>query len=250
MNIATDAASASEPAKDTSSATWKFKFEDTVNADPRAKGCCLKVIRVMLNFASKSDPTAFCSLPDLMLLTASTRPTVKKALKILIQLGYLDPQYVTEGGSMMYRVVNARQQIIDDHLRIAKQSLAFERADRKKRDRKAHRGKETCPPQIDEGERILPPKVKESFPNTVELYRRDSCSESSNGSLEEHSTFIPDLTTPFDVPSSEEEVDDILACVGEVHPTILKTLRKMLMAGQLTPALLTADLGGHHDRSA
>lgn len=179
----------SDEPKDTSSATWKFNFEDTVNADPLAKGACLKVIRVMLNFASKSDPRAFRSLPDLMVATACTRPTVKKAIKLLVRLGYLVPLYVTDGGSMMYRLVNAREQLIKDHLRFAAETLAGDRAERKKRQR-VNRGKETCPPENDNGERNFPPKVKETFPNTVEVNRRGICSEGREGSLGDYDPLL------------------------------------------------------------
>lgn len=244
--------------KDTSSATWKFQFENTVNADPMAKGGCLKVVRVLLDFASKSDPRAFCSLSNLMLATSLTRPTVKKALQILIRLKYLEPLFVTEEGAMMYRLVNARKELIDDHLRIAKQKLASDRADRKRRERIKRGVKETCPPQEPQDERNFPPKVKETFPNTVELSRRDSCSEGREGLIgayppsndNPYSMVDDDLTVPFDVPNSDEEAEqvfaEILTHVGSVNPAIQRALRSMFMAGELSPALLTANLGDGH----
>ncbi|MDQ0558707.1 biotin operon repressor [Rhizobium mesoamericanum] len=224
--------------RDTSSATWKFEFEDTVNADPLAKGACLKVVRVMLNFASKSDPRAFRSLPDLMMATGSTRPTVKKAIKTLVRLGYMVPLYITDGGSMMYRLVNARKQLIDDHLKFAAEKLAAERADRKKRERD-RRGKETCPPENDNGERNFPPKVKETYPNTVELNRRGILSEGREESLQgTYQSIDDDMTIPFAVPRDEEEAEEILSHASTTNPTILTVLRKKLMKGELTPFLL------------
>lgn len=240
-----------DDAKDTSSATWKFDFEDTVNADPVAKGACLKILRVFLNFANKSDPRAFCSLADLMLLTGCTRPTVKRAIKTMVRLKYFEPLFVTEGGSTMYKLVNVRKQLIDDHIAIAKTSLALDRADRKKRERSAKRGKEICPPNDQSGEKNFPPKVKESFPNTVELNRRDSCSEGNDISLTDHTPSNPyasasddDPTVPFDIPVNDNEAEDILGQLGNVNPLILRHLRMMLMAGELTPALLHANLSG------
>lgn len=244
-----------EDVKDTSSATWKFDFIATVSADPMAKGECLGVIAAFLNFASKANPRAFCSIPDLMLATGSSRPTVKKALRLLVRLGYLVPLYVTEGGSMMYRLVNARKQIIDDHLHIARTSLAGERADRKRRERKAKGGKETCPPQAPESERNLPPKVKETYPNTVEEYRRDYLYEGRgifiDGSSSSNQNLVSlvedDPTVPFAVPDSDNQADEILSNFGNVNPAVRTALRRMLMAGELTPALLSVNLGGGHN---
>ncbi len=241
-------------AKDTSSATWKFDFIATVNSDPMAKGECLGVIAAFLNFASKSNPKAYCSIPDLMLATGSSRPTVKKALKVLGRLGYLVPLFVTEGGSMMYRLVNARKELIDDHLRIARTSLAAERADRKKRERKARGVKETCPPQEPTGERNLPPKVKETCPNTVEGYRRDYLYEGDEelrvgdtpSSTNAYGLVDDDPSVPFAVPDNDAEADDILSHFGNLNPTIRIALRRMLMDGELTPAMLSVNLGGNN----
>jgi DNA-binding transcriptional ArsR family regulator len=236
--------------KDTSSATWKFEFLATVNSDPMAKGECLGVIAAFLHFASKSNPKAFCSIPDLMLATGSSRPTVKKALKLLARLGYLVPLFVTEGGSMMYRLVNARKEIIDDHLRIARTTLAADRADRKKRERKARGVKETCPPQEPFGERNLPPKVKETCPNTVEGIRRVYLYETGDLSIGEKEASLGgievDPTVPFAVPDNDNEANEILSHFGNLNPTVRIALRRMLMAGELTPAMLSVNLGGNN----
>lgn len=239
--------------KETASATWKFDFEDTVSADPKAKGICLGVIRAYLNFCSKSNPLAFCSLSELMLRTSSSRPAVLRAKENLERLGYLTPLYVTDEGATMYRLVNARKSVIDEHLRIARESLAAEKRDRKRRERKKVRGSnETIPPETDNFERNDTPVLNETLPNTVEELRRDSCSEGSNGTLRginpsndnPYGLIDDDPTVPFSVPDDDAEADEILSHFGNVNPTVLVALRRMLMAGQLTPAMLSANLGG------
>lgn len=240
--------------KDTSSATWKFDFEDTVNADPLAKGGCLKILRAYLNFANKSDPRAFRSMSELMLATSLTRPTIKKAIKIMERLGYMVPLFVTEGGATMYRLVNVRKELIDEHLVIARVSRAFARADQKKQYRKRHGVKETFPPTMPDSERNYPPKVKETFPNTVEEYRRDSCSEGRGVLVEGYSPSndnpyadLPD-EVPFDIPSSDTEADEVIAEIlpylGTVNSAVMGSLRRMLLAGELSPAFLTENFGG------
>ena len=240
--------------KDTSSATWKFEFFSTVNADPQANGVCLGVIVEFLNFCSKSDPKAFRSLSDLMLATGSARPTVKRAIKTLVRLKYLQALYLTEGGAMMYRLVNARKDEIDMHKQIAKETRNRERADRKKLERRAKGEKETCPPKSSESERFVPPEVKESYPNTVEELRRVSFNEGNDESLKHippsndnlYGLIDDDPTVPFGIPEDDAEADQILSHFGTLNPTIRGALRRMLMAGQLTPALLSANLGGEH----
>ncbi|MGO6938157.1 hypothetical protein [Rhizobium johnstonii] len=137
-------------------ATWKFDFLDIVNADPKAGGACLAVIKAYLHFASKARPQAFCSLPELMLRTGGSRPRVLRAKVTLEKLGYLVPMYVTDEGATMYRLVNARKQLIDDHLRIAREKLAAEKRDRKRRQRSGGvqgGGNETILPDFDHFER-------------------------------------------------------------------------------------------------
>ncbi|KAA0697433.1 hypothetical protein DTW90_18560 [Neorhizobium sp. P12A] len=238
--------------KDTSNATWKFDFADTVQADPQAKGGCLAVIRAYLNFASKNDPNAFCALPELMLRTGLSKPAIRRAKETLTRLGYMKAQYTTEGGAVMYRLVNGRKQLIDDHLRIARESLLLEQRDRKRRERKRSGGKETIPPQIDLRERNVTPAGNETLPNTVDQYRRDSCSEGREespwGMSVERNPYAAasddDPTRPFDIPENDNEAADILSHVNTTNPAILNALRKMLMAGELSPAFLTSNFGG------
>lgn len=239
--------------RDTSSATWKFDFEDTVNADPLAVGACLKVLRVYLNFASKSKPEAFCSTTELMLRTGSSKPRILRAKATLERLGYLVPMYVTDEGSTMYRLVNCRKDTIDDHLLIGREALVAERRDRKRRERKnSQRGNETIPPQTDYWERNVTPVRNETLPNTVDVHRGGSSNEGATELLEagpyNDNLYAmasgDDPTVPFDVPRDDDEADEILSQIGTVHPAILTTLRRMLMNGELTPALLLSDFGG------
>jgi hypothetical protein len=189
--------------KDTSSATWKFDFADTVQADPLAKGYCLAVIRAYLHFCSKADPRAFCSIPELMLRTGASRPAVIRAKALLEKLGYLVPLYVTDEGATMYRLVNVRKQIIEDHLRIARESLAAAKRDRKRLERRKREGRnETILPANDDFERNVTPVLNETLPNTVDEYRRDIISESREDSLYRPACdFLPDdyFTPPDDI---------------------------------------------------
>jgi hypothetical protein len=189
--------------KDTSSATWKFDFSDTVQADPLAKGYCLAVIRAYLHFCSKADPRAFCSITELMLRTGASRPAVIRAKALLEKLGYLVPLYVTDEGATMYRLLNVRKQIIEDHLRIARESLAAAKRDRKRLERRMARGdKETILPKNSDFERNVTPVLNETLPNTVDEYRRNIISEGSDESLYTSADeILPDdyFTPPDDI---------------------------------------------------
>lgn len=265
--------------KDTSSATWKFDFADTVQADPRARGGCLAVMRSYLHFASKTNPKAFCSLSELMLRTGLSKPAILRAKETLIELGYMEALYVTDEGATMYKLVNARKSMIDDHLRIARESMAAEKRDRKRRERRAKGGNETIHPEIFVEERNDTPVWNETLPNTVEEHRRGYISETGDIEVVGHSlrsypieiggkvvsirpitedddeivtgaantskSSDDDLTVPFEIPADDSEAEEVLALFGSnIHPAIRASLRRMLMNGELTPALISANFGG------
>jgi hypothetical protein len=253
MNDREQSPIADDAAAMTASATWKFDFLDTVNADPKANGACLGVIKAYLNFASKNVPKAFCPIPDLMLRTGCTRPTVIKARNLLVTLGYLIPEYDTDEGATMYRLCNARQMLIAEHLEIAREATAAERRDRKKRQRglaKVDRRKETLPPYSDGNERNFTPDLKETLPNTLDEYPRDYLSEYRGESIygvEGHSaghfdygqTSGDDPNRPFPVPVDENEAERMLddICDG-VIPAVRRHWKSLLMHGALTPNLV------------
>lgn len=223
----------SDAAKDTSSATWKFDFADTVQADPRAKGYCLAVIRAYLHFASKADPHAFCSLPELMLRSGASRSAVRRAKVVLEELGYLVPKYVTDEGAMLYKLVNARKQLIDDHLRIARETLAAEKRDRKRRERRRSAqtgGIETSTPENANWDQNDTPVGIETIPNTVEEHRRVSCSEGSNGSLGD---FDPNLHPPEDLHEARIWLTSICADKSRLAEALVR-----LACHELTPEFL------------
>lgn len=247
-----------EEKKDTSSATWKFDFMDTVNADPLAVGECLGVIGAYLNFCSKDDPRAFCAIDELVIRTGATKPTIRKARKLLVKLGYMKEKFVTSEGAMMYELINARKEQIDLHIKISRNDLANARRLRKRAERisqkKREGEKETLPPDDALTERNFPPKRKETFPNTVEEHRRVSCSEGRDESLREDSGYhdLDDLNPyePFSIPDNDNDAEEILSHVGNVNPFVKTELRRMLMAGELTPVLLMSNFGGGDGKSA
>ncbi|TAX99131.1 hypothetical protein ELH94_22675 [Rhizobium leguminosarum] len=249
-------------------ATWKFDFLDIVNADPKAGGACLAVIKAYLHFASKARPQAFCSLPELMLRTGGSRPRVLRAKVTLEKLGYLVPMYVTDEGATMYRLVNARKQVIDDHMRIAREKLAAEKRERKRRQRTGgvqQGGNETILPEIDYFERNDTPVCNETIPNSLDEYPRGifsegrdiltASSEFTGGTQEKQPREQIDLSEtagyeemsrgddpdePIPVPSDQDEAQTMIEtiCDGRAVPDIVRRrLQNMLQAGVLTPRM-------------
>ncbi|MEH7905538.1 hypothetical protein V7794_30870 [Rhizobium laguerreae] len=250
------------------SATWKFDFLDIVNADPKAGGACLAVIKAYLHFASKARPQAFCSLPELMLRTGGSRPRVLRAKVTLEKLGYLVPMYVTDEGATMYRLVNARKQLIDDHLRIAREKLAAEKRERKRRQRTGGAqggGNETILPDFDYFERNDTPVCNETIPNTLDEYPRGifsegrdiltANSERTGITYEKHpreQIGLPEPTSyaamsredgsdePIPVPGDQDEARAMMEaiCEGRAVPGVVRRrLLSMLQGGVLTPRM-------------
>ncbi|RFB87199.1 hypothetical protein B5K08_22385 [Rhizobium leguminosarum bv. trifolii] len=259
-------------------ATWKFDFLDSVNADPKAGGACLAVIKAYLHFASKARPQAFCSLPELMLRTGGSRPRVLRAKVTLEKLGYLVPMYVTDEGATMYRLVNARKQLIDDHLRIAREKLAAEKRDRKRRQRTGGvggGGNETILPDFDYFERNDTPVCNETIPNTLDEYPggifsegRDILTPNSKftgrarqkqprvqSGLSETAGYAEvsradDSEKPIPVPSDQDEAQEMMEAICEgrdVPDVVRRRLLSMLQAGVLTPRMASNILGPVED---
>lgn len=250
----TDALHPEDIAADKASATWKFDFLDTVNADPQANSACLAVIKAYLNFASRSRPTAYCAMSELMLRTGLTKPTLRTAKATLERLGYLVAKYVTEEGATMYELVNARKETIDQHMAIARETILSAARERKVRERFTGRGgKKSLPPETARGENNLPPDRKNSFPNTLEEYpgvillegKTDNRTQvrSHSNPYQIASSGEDDPTIPFDIPSTEDEAQTFIESAGTFPPVIAMQLRRMLMAGELTPSFLSLDLG-------
>ncbi|MGO6875595.1 hypothetical protein ACCS85_27705 [Rhizobium ruizarguesonis] len=259
-------------------ASWKFDFLDTVNADPKAGGACLAVIKAYLHFASKARPQAFCSLPELMLRTGGSKPRVLRAKASLERLGYLVPVYVTDEGATMYRLTNARKQIVDDHLRIAREALAAAKRDRKRRQRTRELiegGNETILPKKAYQERNDTPVCNETIPNTLDEYPRGIFSEGRDiltadieftGSTHENQTREQnglsktagyavmsrgdESDEPIPVPGDQDEAQAMMEaiCEGRAVPDIVRRrLLSMLQAGVLTPRMASNILGPVED---
>ncbi|MBB3747446.1 hypothetical protein FHX10_007003 [Rhizobium sp. BK591] len=259
-------------------ATWKFDFLDTVNADPKAGGACLAVIKAYLHFASKVRPQAFCSLPELMLRTGGSKPRVLRAKASLERLGYLVPMYMTDEGATMYRLTNARKQTIDDHLRIAREALAAAKRDRKRRQRTREGiegGNETILPENAYPERNDTPVRNETIPNSLDEYPRGIFSEGrdfltadiefTNSTYENHPREQTDPSEaadyaamsrgndadePIPVPSDQDEAQTMMEaiCEGRAVPDIVRRrLLSMLQAGVLTPRMASNILGPVED---
>ncbi|MGZ2458682.1 hypothetical protein [Rhizobium anhuiense] len=259
-------------------ATWKFDFLDTVNADPKAGGACLAVIKAYLHFASKGRPQAFCSLPELMLRTGGSKPRVLRAKALLEKLGYLVPMYVTDEGATMYQLVNARKVVIDDHLKIAWEAMAAEKRDRKRRQRTRELiegGNETILPEKAYQERNDTPVCNETIPNTLDEYPRGIYSEGrdfltadlefTDSTYESHPTEQTDPSEaadyavmsrgddsdePIPVPGDQGEAQTMMEaiCEGRAVPDIVRRrLLSMLQAGVLTPRMASNILGPVED---
>jgi hypothetical protein len=254
---ASAATDSQEDVKGRNSATWKFEFADTVQADPLAKGECLAVIRCYLHFASVSDPKAFCSLSELMLRSACSRPAILRAKATLERLGYLVPLYTTDEGATMYRVVNARKEVIDEHLRHSRQELADAKRDRKRRERKSkkHGGNETIPPETDNFERNDTPVLNETLPNTVDEYRRGYSYEEGQWGVEGNSSYSSahrgdESTSLIPIPRDDAEADQMIDVICEgisVEMDLRIRLTEMLVAGVLSPNLASKFLYGERD---
>ena len=106
-------------------ASWKFRLEDTINADPDAPKAGLKVIRVYLHSYGEDNPYPYAAMSTLMAKTGLTAPTIRATRDKLVELGYLVERGVSAdgkaAGATMYELRNPReayvQKLVEERLR-------------------------------------------------------------------------------------------------------------------------------------
>ena len=262
-----------KPRRDTSFATWKFEFENTVNADPRLGPACLGVLRAYLDWMGDPNSTPWLSTGSLSIATAMAENTIRQARRQLEREGYFVPTGKSSSGAIMYRLVNNGLNRVLDHITIARETLR-EIEDEKKA---ATRIRRASSPSNSEGD--MSPSISEvqdadvpfkicgdspskSEPNNV-YYDVDSIIRER----EDHLSYPPDdaatsyslaqsgdeANQPLPVPDSTQEADRMIAtiCEGfEVSTVIRNRMTSMLMAGVLTPNMATKMLGARKEEAA
>jgi len=259
------------------SASWKFDFLDTVNADPKCTPACLKVIKAYLHFASEASPVAFMAKSELVARTDLGEATIKRTRKLLTKLGYLKVIGKTVEGAVQYRLHNARKQAVDEHVVLVRERLAEDRREEKKRFRArcAMRGDQNEPPKNAMGGSKGPPRSDQNEPQIPRLIPRGIFSEGRDiltADIEfTASTYeIPpreqndpreaadyalvsrgdDSDEPIPVPSDKDEAQGMMEaiCDGRAVPDIVRRrLLSMLQAGVLTPRMASNILGPVED---
>ncbi|MBY3344910.1 hypothetical protein [Rhizobium laguerreae] len=249
------------------SATWKFDFLDTVNADPQCTPACLKVIKAYLHFASEASPVAFMAKSELVARTDLGEATIKRTRKLLSKLGYLKAIGKTAEGAVQYRLHNARKQTIDEHIILVREKLAEDRREGKKlfRARSALRGDQNDPsknamggskgtPRSDQNEPQIPRLIPrgifsegrdnltasgEFTGGTQEKQPKEQIGLSETAGYEEMSRG-DDPDEPIPVLSDQDEAQAMTEaiCDGRAVPDIVRRrLQSMLQAGVLTPRM-------------
>lgn len=259
------------------SASWKFDFLDTVNADPKCTPACLKVIKAYLHFASEASPVAFMAKSELMVRTDLGEATIKRTRKLLSRLGYLKPIGKTAEGAIQYRLRNARKQEIDEHIILVREKLAEERREGKKlfRTRSASRGDQNDPLENAMGGSKGTPRSDQNEPQIPRLIPRGIFSEGRD-TLIANSEFIASThenqqreqnglsetagyaamsrgdysDEPIPVPDSQIEAQAMMGaiCEGRTVPDLVRRrLLSMLGSGILTPRMASNILGPVED---
>lgn len=121
--------------KDTNFATWKFQLENTVNADPKLGPACLSVVRAYLDWMGSPDTRPFLSIIHLRVLTSLTEHTIIRARRELEATGYFIPDGKNSAGATRYKIINAGEARVLDHITIARETLVRLEAEKKDNER-------------------------------------------------------------------------------------------------------------------
>ncbi|MBN9018743.1 MAG: hypothetical protein J0H11_15120 [Rhizobiales bacterium] len=253
----------------TSLATRKFEFEDIVNADPLCPPAALKVVRAYLPFVRDFEKDAvWRSNIDLQVATGLSERHIIDTRRRLIELGYFEEAGKTGAGAVRYRLRLERENLVLDHQMIARESLRRMEADRKNRQRLKRQATRSVTEDSSVTQGVF---VTEDFAGTADpvpckKFRAVTEDSSGNyldripteGSLYEKEGYWeledtrveagpadderPDaLDVPYPAPASEDDLERTLADLFDgcrLSPNLITAMRKMLMAGRLTPAIV------------
>ncbi|HEV7246571.1 MAG TPA: hypothetical protein VGN93_06215 [Shinella sp.] len=225
-----------------SSASWKFDFLDTVNADPRCTPTCLKMMKAYLSFASEAAPVAFMARGEMALRTGLGDATIKRTHRLLMKLGYLERISKTKGGAIQYRLVNARKAIIDDHLLFGREKLADD-AREKRRLERVRKGIKMSPLHEDGWDQNEPPIGIKMSPNSLENTLEVLAMKGEVISIGAPSFYSEakgdDPKAPFPIPETDDQAEDMLrqiVCNRDVADYVVNAMGLMLRKGTLSPA--------------
>lgn len=258
--------------KDTSFATWKFEFENTVNADPRLGAACLCVTRVYLDWMGSPSATPFLSTAMLAIATALSENTVRQARRALEKEGYFILVGKSSSGVPMYKLVNAGLHRVLDHVTIAREKLKEIEAEKKAAFRKKRPALMADPSKSDWD--MSPSESEVEKPFVPFRNRRDSPSDFEPNNVynsvdpilcekgrgqyhasEEALTYAlvqtgDEANDPLPIPGTEIEADQMIGAICadiDVLPVIQNRMKSMLLAGVLTPNLARGMLGGRRE---
>ncbi|WP_139802342.1 hypothetical protein [Aurantimonas sp. 22II-16-19i] len=120
--------------------SWKFDLLETVNADPKTSPADLAIMEAYLHFTRAKSRTAYLSALAIRIRTGiKSTDTITARRRRLVELGYLVPHGTTRTGIEVFEVVNARQNLVDEHVMAAQEKLREMDADRKRKDRARRR---------------------------------------------------------------------------------------------------------------
>lgn len=235
----------------TSLASRKFDFEDMINADPKCPIAALKIVRAYMRFITDfDDASAYVSIIDLQVATGLSTRAIIDNRNALVALGYFEPDGKTRTGALRYKMKFARENMVLDHMLIARETFRRLDAERKERQRLKRQACSVIEPNTgpevsracNEHRDVIEPNAG----NYLENYLEDSSTEgkdpikavSSNGYA---TAKDDDLHLPFPMPSSEAELAETISTLFAgcaLSPLTMSRMRTLLASGRLTRAIV------------
>ena len=234
--------------KDTSFSTWKFNLENTVNADPRLGPACLKIVRAYLDWMASPTATPYLSIIHLRVVTSLAEHTIIKCRRELEQEGYFVPAGKSSAGAIMYKIVNAGENRVLDHIIEAREKLLDSEAYKKQRERR----KKVVGPAENAGP-LSPAEIAgNNVYNSVNGYSSEE-EEDLNGVSYSSIKAGNEANSPLPIPKDQAEAESMMTgiCSGvDVYPGVRSRMMSMLSQGILTPKLAAGMIGKQKEGAA
>jgi len=244
--------SAATSTADTKSFTgWKLDLCRAVRADHKVPPSAASLFAAIMDFVNDTTRKAWPSEGMLAIALGVNRKTIRKYMQVLIDAKWLKVGGRSKRGTTIYEVQDYRMNAVLDQLTI---EIDRFRESEAVRQHKRRLKRDVCPPVGTPAESVSVHmdgtasdhtgghEHLQETPSFKNLYEKeDSIRTEYAREKVDHVGSDADQHVPYPVPETEEDLERTLADLFDgcrLSPNLLTGMRKMLIAGRLTPAIV------------
>jgi len=229
---------------------WKLDLCRAVRADHKVPAGAASLFAAIMDFVNDATRKAWPSEGMLAIALGVNRKTIRKYMRILLDARWLRTEGRSSRGTTVYLVLDYRMNAVLDQLAVEIDRFRASEAERQLRRRQR---RNVCPPMgtpaqgvsvHTDGQGSVHTGGHEHLqetPSFKNLYEREDSLRTENAREEPLVADEPHLHIPYPAPQTEDDLERALAELFDgclLSSNLMIGMRKMLMAGRLTPAIV------------